>query len=155
MQSLGREQLEHLTRQWQDLLGLTDWTIRLELVNFTRPHQSGDIKVDPVHKSALLLLSRTPFRDEEETIVHELVHVVLWPLDTVAMDLVEVTGPSGSPAREFAQSSVFRALEPVTEQLARALLAARGHRGQPVWDTLRADAAARVQGGLAGLHDVP
>ncbi|GGS06970.1 hypothetical protein GCM10008960_36590 [Deinococcus sedimenti] len=143
-ESLGREQLEALVRQWQGLLGLSDWTIRLDLVTFKRPWQSGDIKVDPVHKAALLLLSETPFRDEEETIVHELVHVVLWPLDTAAMDLTEAVGPADSPAREFARSTVFRALEPVTEQLTRALLSARGRPSQPAWRALEAEAAPRL-----------
>lgn len=136
---------EELVRTWQTLLGLGDWTIRLERVKFRRPWQSGDVKVDPVHRSALLLLADEPFRDEEETIVHELVHVVLWPLDMVAMDLTEVTGPEGSAAREFARSAVFRALEPVTEQLTRALLAARGHRARPVWEALEAEAAGRAE----------
>jgi len=144
-ESLGREKLEALIGQWQTLLGLEHWTVRLELVKFNRPWQSGDVKVDPVHKTALLLLSNTPFRDEEETIVHELVHVVLWLLDTAAMDLVEVVGPEGSAAREFARSTVFRALEPVTEQLTRALLKARGHHGLPVWDVLESEAAQRIE----------
>lgn len=143
-ESLGREQLEALVRQWQGLLGLSDWTIRLDLMTFKRPWLSGDIKVDPVHKTALLLLSETPFRDEEETIVHELVHVVLWPLDTAAMDLTEAVGPADSPAREFARSTVFRALEPVTEQLTRALLSARGRPSQPAWRALEAEAAPRL-----------
>jgi len=155
METLGRERLEALVKDWQRLLDLEHWTIRLELIRFNRPFQSGDIKVDPVHKTALLLLSQTPFRDEEETIVHELVHVVLWPLDTAAMDLVEVVGPVDSPAREFAQSTVFRVLEPVTEQLTRALLKARGHQGQPVWQVLENEAADRVQGGLGARQDSP
>ncbi len=145
--SLGREKLEELVRTWQALLGLNEWTVRLELVRFKRPWQSGDVKVDPVHRTALLLLSEEPFRDEEETIVHELVHVVLWPLDTAAMDLAEVTGPEGSAMREFARSTVFRALEPVTEQLTRALLRARGHAARPVWDVLEAEAAERAEFG--------
>ena len=108
---------------------MADWTVRLGLVKFKRPFQSDDVKVDPVHKTAFLLLSDTPFRNEEKTIVHELMHVILWPLDMAAMDLVEAVGPDGSPAREFARSAVFRALEPVTEQLAAALLRAPGCTG--------------------------
>lgn len=142
---LGQAKLEELVCGWQKLLGLDEWTIRLEVVRFKRSWQSGDVKVDPVHRSALLLLSAEPFRDEEETIVHELVHVVLWPLDTAAMDLTEVTGPEGSAAREFARAAVFRALEPVAEQLARALLRVRGHQTRPVWDVLEAEAAERAE----------
>lgn len=81
---------------------------------------------------------------EEETIVHELVHVVLWPLDIAAMDLTEAVGPAASPARDFARSTVFRALEPVTEQLTRALLSASGRQSQPAWRALEAEAAQRL-----------
>ena len=149
LESLGQIELESLVQRWQALLGLSDWVIRLELVKFKRPFQSGDIKVDPVHKTALLLLSDTPFRNKEETIVHELVHVVLWPLDMAAMDLVEAVGPDGSPAREFARSAVFRALEPVAEQLAAALLRAQGHRGVPVWTVLEQEATERADGSFS------
>ncbi len=144
--SLGQEKLETLMREWQALLGLGEWTLRLELVKFKRPWQSGDVKIDPVHKAALLLLTETPFRDEEETLVHELVHVVLWPLDTAAMDLTEALGPDESPAREFARSTVFRALEPVTEQLALAFLRTRGHQSAPAWTVLEHEAAERADG---------
>jgi len=143
--SLGIEKLTQLARHWQVILGLSDWTIRVELVEFSRPWQSGDIKVDAVSRSALLLLARSPFRDEEETLVHELVHLVLWPLDLVTMDLVEVVGPEASAAREFAQSAVFRALEPVTEQLAQGLLKAQGKSRHPAWDALEAEAANRLR----------
>lgn len=118
LKSLGQTELEAVVRRWQGVLGLADWTVRLRLVKVKRPFQSGDIKVDSVHKTALLLLSDTPFQNEEKTIVHEPVHVILWPLDMATMDLVEAVGPDSLPAREFARSAVFRALEPVTEQLA-------------------------------------
>lgn len=155
LQSLGQIGLEAVLRHWQSVMGLTEWTIRLELVKFKRAFQSGDVKINPVHKTALLLLSDAPFRDEEETIVHELVHVVLWPLDMAAMDLVETVGPDGSSAREFARSAVFRALEPVAEQLTVALLRAKGHHGKPVWTVLEQEAAERTHGSFGGLLPSP
>ena len=73
--------------------------------------------------------------------MHELVHVVLWPLDMAAMDLVEAIGSDGSPAREFARSAVFRALEPERSNW-RWLCS--GHRGLPVWTVLEQEAAQRA-----------
>lgn len=143
--SADLEQWSELTQYWQTILGLADWTLRVELVTFKRPWQSGDIKVDAVSKTALLLLSSNSFRDPEETIVHELVHLVLWPLDLVASDLIEVSGPEGSPGRDFAQSAFFRALEPVTEQLALSLLRAHGKKRPIAWKALEAEAQDRLQ----------
>ncbi len=81
-------------------------------MRFRHPWLSGDIKVDPVRRAALLLLADATFRDEEETTLHELVHLVLWPLDTTAMDLVEVLGPEDRPARDFARWNLFRSSSP-------------------------------------------
>jgi len=100
-ESVGVEALAQLLEQWKPVLGLSDWSIRVELVDFAREWQSGDVKVDMVEKSALVLMSRRPFRDEERVLVHELVHIVLWPLDQVAMDLAG-TAATGSREREMA-----------------------------------------------------
>ena len=55
----------------------------MEFVDFTRKdyRQSGDIKVNPKKKTAILFLTKDPFLDEEEVIVHELMHLLLWDLD--------------------------------------------------------------------------
>jgi len=84
---MGKEALERLVLRWQPVLGLQERTIRVELVEFDREWQSGDLKIDDVSKTALVLLSKHPFRDEEQVLLHELLHVVLWPLDRAAMDL--------------------------------------------------------------------
>lgn len=41
---IGKEALEQLMRHWQPVLGLQEWTIRVELVDFAREWQSGDVK---------------------------------------------------------------------------------------------------------------
>ncbi|MDT3683315.1 MAG: hypothetical protein ROY82_12680 [Truepera sp.] len=81
--------------------------------------------MDIVEKSAPVMMTRRPFRDEERVWLHELGHVVLWPLDQVAMDLAG-TAASGSRERELAGAAVFRALEPVTGRVTAALFRAAG-----------------------------
>ncbi|HEX7002653.1 MAG TPA: hypothetical protein VF168_00490 [Trueperaceae bacterium] len=142
-ESMGRDALEHLVEKWKPVLGLSEWAIRVELVDFSREWQSGDVKVDEVEKSALVLMSRRPFRDEEQVLLHELVHVVLWPLDRAAMDLVE-TAPQNSRERELGEAMIFRALEPVTEQLTAALLRASGVGVRPAWAALEEEAKPRL-----------
>lgn len=125
------------------MLGLQEWTIRVELVDFVRDWQSGDVKVDDVAKAALVLMTRRPFRNEEQVLLHELLHVVLWPVDRAAIDLAEAA-PEGSRERELGETMVFRALEPVTEQLTVALLKAAGKPTEPAWWALEREAVERL-----------
>ena len=72
-------------KKWQSKLLLDKWDLSLKIVEFRRKDgfkQSGDIKVDLKNKKAVLLLTGEPFRDEQEVIVHELVHLLLWNYDT-------------------------------------------------------------------------
>ncbi|HEX7022422.1 MAG TPA: hypothetical protein VF171_06155 [Trueperaceae bacterium] len=147
--STSKEALEMLAEQWKPLLGLGEWTVRVDLVDFTRSWQQGDVKVDPVAKEALILMARTPFRNEEQTLLHELVHVVLWPLDQACMDLAEGVGEPGSREQELAKSMVFRALEPVTEQVTQALLRASGRQVHHAWRMLEEEAEPRRKQPLA------
>lgn len=143
-ESIGKEALERLVQRWQPVLGLQEWTIRVELVDFAREWQSGDVKVDDVSKTALVLMSRRPFRNEEQVLLHELLHVVLWPLDRATMDLAEAA-PEGSRERELGENLVFRALEPATEQLTVALLKAAGKTVEPAWWALEREAEERLK----------
>lgn len=80
---LSPDKLNILLHKWQKDLMLNDWKLSLKFVNFKRKdyRQSGDIKVNPKKKTAILLMTRDPFLDEEEVMVHELMHLLLWDLD--------------------------------------------------------------------------
>jgi len=75
--------LNNLLRKWQKRLLLNKWKINIEIVEFTRKdfRQSGDIKVYPRKRSAVVLLTKDPYFDEEEVLVHELIHLLLWDFD--------------------------------------------------------------------------
>lgn len=80
---LTKEQLEDLLAGWQKRLLLDDWGLKIKIVEFTRKDfkQSGDLEVDYKNKKAVVLVTADPFRNEESTIVHELVHLLLWDYD--------------------------------------------------------------------------
>jgi len=80
---LSEKKLKNLLVIWQKKLKLDDWSIDLRIIEFNRKdyRQSGDIKVYPRKKQALILLTDSPFRDEEKVLVHELVHLLLWDFD--------------------------------------------------------------------------
>ena len=80
---LNLKELNNLLKKWQKNLLLDKWKLSLEIVDFKRKDykQSGDIKVDLKNKSAIVLLTKNPFLNEEEVLVHELMHLVLWDFD--------------------------------------------------------------------------
>ena len=62
----------------------------------------------------------------EEVIVHELIHLKMYPLDQVTESLITSHFEEGTPAWDFAYSQFFTALEITVEELAKCLLAAFG-----------------------------
>ncbi len=87
---LSLQELNTLLKKWQKNLLLDGWKLSLEIVDFKRKdfRQSGDIKVYPRKKSAIILLTDNPYLDEEETIVHELMHLILWDFDIFCEKIV-------------------------------------------------------------------
>ncbi len=88
-EGLGEGRLREIMTKWQGILGFSDWDLKLEMVDFRRERQSGDIKIDEPNQQALVLMAREPFREDEElTLVHELVHLRLWKLDQMIEELI-------------------------------------------------------------------
>lgn len=87
---LNLKELNSLLKKWQKNLLLNNWKLSLEIVDFKRKDykQSGDIKVDLKKKSAIVLLTNKPFLNEEEVLVHELVHLILWDFDIFCEKIV-------------------------------------------------------------------
>jgi len=114
--------------RWQPILRLADWDIDLRLVTGSW-RKSGDVKVDLDDRKAVLLVNTEPRSENlEETIVHELVHLRLYALDQMLVELLDaVFGTDAEePRRAFAEGRFMTLLESTTEDLAKALLAASG-----------------------------
>jgi len=76
----SRSFLNKILVKWQKKLQMTDWKLDLQIVDFKRVdyRQSGDFIANPKKKTASILMTWNPFRgDEEYTLVHELIHVLL------------------------------------------------------------------------------
>ena len=58
----------------------------------------------------------------EEVIVHELMHLKMYPLDQVTESLITNTFEGNSPASRFAYQQFFTALEQTVEELAKCFL---------------------------------
>ena len=58
----------------------------------------------------------------EEVIIHELMHLKMYPLDQVTESLILSTFPEESPAQDFAYRQFYTTLEQTVEELAKCFL---------------------------------
>lgn len=130
---MEREQLIQCFEKWCRKLRITPvWDVRLELVEDGKFQKTGDFKIDcDDHKAILLLNVRNPKQENlEEVIVHELMHLKMYPLDQVTEGLIGSTFPEESPARDFAYYQFFGALEQTVEELTKCFLLEFGDNKQ-------------------------
>ncbi len=122
---MTRAELTALFERWSKKLRLTPaWDVKLELVEDAGWPKTGDFKLDCDDRKAILLLNVGNPKQEnlEEVLVHELMHIKLYPLDQVTEALIVSHYPEGSPARDFAYRQFFCALEQTVEELAKCFL---------------------------------
>lgn len=101
-----------------------EWDIRLEFVEDEDWKKTGDFKIDPTDKKAILMLNASNPKDEniEETIVHELMHIKMYPLDQVCESMIINMFEEGSKGQNFAYQTFFETLEVTVEELAKCFL---------------------------------
>lgn len=123
--SMNRAHIQALFEKWcQKLRVVPAWDIRLEFVEDPDWRKTGDFKVDCDDKKAVLMLNAANPKQEnlEEVIVHELLHLKLYPLDQMTEALIVSSFEEGTPAWEFAYRQFFTALEQTVEELAKCYL---------------------------------
>ena len=121
----NKEKLSALFEKYIRKLRITPaWDVKLELVDDPEWRKTGDFKIDCDDRKAILLLNAANPKQEnpEEVIVHELMHIKLYPLDQVTESLIAGCFEEGSPASEFAYRQFFTALEQTVEELAKCFL---------------------------------
>lgn len=122
---MDREKIQSLFEKWCKKLRLTpDWDIKLELVNDKNWTKTGDFKIDCTDKKAILLLNEENPKQEnlEEVIVHELMHLKMYPLDQVTEGLILSIFEENTPACNFAYRGFFETLEQTVEELTKCFL---------------------------------
>ncbi len=100
------------------------WDIKLELVEDISWSKTGDIKIDYDDRKAILMLNVNNPKHEnlEEVIVHELIHLKMYPLDQVTESLIQNSFEEGSIASNFAYQQFFIALEQTVEEITKCFL---------------------------------
>ena len=122
---MDRESITRLFEKYIRKLRITPvWDVKLELVEDPEWRKTGDFKIDCDDRKAVLLLNAANPRQEnlEEVIVHELMHIKMYPLDQVTESLISNSFEEGSAASGFAYQQFFTALEQTVEELAKCFL---------------------------------
>lgn len=78
---LSIKELRILTNKWQRRLEMTNWKIDIKKVGFENKNnyrKSGDFIANPPKKEATILMTKNPWRgDEEYTLMHEMLHILI------------------------------------------------------------------------------
>ena len=126
---MDKAQLNALFEKWTEILRLkNNWDVKLELVEDPGFRKTGDFHVDCDDRKAVLLLNVLSPKQEnlEEVIVHELLHLKLYPLDQLTEGLIEGHYEEGTPAHEVIYSQFMTMLEQTVEELTKCNLGAFG-----------------------------
>ena len=122
---MDKEKASELFEKYIRKLRITPaWDVRLEFVEDPAWKKTGDFKIDCDDRKAVLLLNAASPKQEniEEVIVHELMHIKMYPLDQVTESLIVNCFEENSAAEKFAYQQFFTALEQTVEELAKCFL---------------------------------
>ena len=122
---MDRESVTALFEKYIRKLRITPvWDVRLEFVEDPAWPKTGDFRIDCDDRKAILLLNAASPRQEniEEVIVHELMHIKMYPLDQVTESLIRNCFEAGSAASAFAYQQFFTALEQTVEEMTKCFL---------------------------------
>ena len=122
---MERSEITALFEKYIEKLRITPaWDVRLELVEDPTWRKTGDFKIDCDDRKAILMLNVVNPTQEniEEVIIHELMHIKMYPLDQVTESLITNCFEEGSVASKCAYQQFFTALEQTVEELAKCFL---------------------------------
>lgn len=101
-----------------------NWDIKLELVNDDSLKKTGDFKIDPDDKKAILMINARNPRNEniEEVIIHELLHLKLYPLDQLTETLIDSHYQVNTNEYNAIYNQFMTMLEVTVEELTKCFL---------------------------------
>ena len=122
---MDQSKLTELFEKYCKKLRITPaWDVQLRLVDDESWSKTGDIKIDCDDRKAILLLNAVNPKQEnlEEVIVHELMHLKMYPLDQVTESLIASQFEEESASSNFAYRQFFLTLEQTVEELTKCFL---------------------------------
>lgn len=112
----------HSLKKWKSRVGFARWRIGVRTKAFHRADgypQDGDFTANYHAQRATIFLGTEPRHSIEEIVIHELVHIILLPLDQKTISAIRFL-PKSKQRREG--DSFFGALETVVDQITKGLL---------------------------------
>lgn len=122
---IDKAKTELLFEKWINKLRLTpEWDIRLDWIEDSNWGKTGDFKVDCTDRKAIILLNGVAPKQEnlEEVLVHELLHLKLYPLDQFTETLIQSSFEEQSCGYRLAYHNFFEMLEQTVEELTKCFL---------------------------------
>ena len=122
---MEREKIRELFERYCKKLRITpQWDIQLQLIDDPQWNKTGDFKIDCDDRKAVLMINVLNPKNQnlEEVIIHELMHIKLYPLDQVTESLIISNFEEGTPGYEFAYTQFMTSLEQTVEELAKCFL---------------------------------
>lgn len=113
--------VQAILNKWQKILRPQDWDIALEIVT-TEWRKSGDVKIDLNDKQAILLINSKPKCENlHELVIHELLHIKLWGMDQMIVDLMNIVyGKEMDSKKDFAETQFMTLLESTVHDLTKS-----------------------------------
>jgi len=115
-------ELKKLMVFWQKKLYMADWKFDLKIVDFKKDNgyrQSGHFFANSKKKIATILMTWDPWRgDEEYTLVHEMIHVLLYDFDKFSENKIKMLSKNNTKIIDIH----IEKLEEVVHHLTRAIL---------------------------------
>lgn len=122
---MDKEAITELFDKYIKKLRITPaWDVRLSFVEDPTWRKTGDIRIDCDDRKAIVYLNVAAPKQEnpEEVVLHELMHLKMYPLDQVTESLIESAFEEGSEASDFAYRQFFTTLEQTVEELTKCFL---------------------------------
>lgn len=122
---MTREEIKIVFEKWCKKLRIVpDWDVKLEWIEDKEWRKTGDIKIDCTDKKAIVLLNAANPKQEnmEEVVVHELLHLKLYPLDQFTEGMIRSNFEENTPGYNLAYMGFFETLEQTVEEMAKCFL---------------------------------
>ncbi len=120
-----RKSASESIKKWKNRLGFSEWKIDVKIVTFNRADgypQQGDFRTSHSKNKATILVGIVLKSSVEEIVVHELVHLMLWPIDQKTIAIIKKLPRA---KQKKAEGDFLGKLEKVVAQITKSFLRGR------------------------------
>lgn len=136
--NIDKKTIENYLAKWQMILRLQDWDVKVQIVETTW-RKSADIKINENLRIAILLINKNPVcQNLEDLVLHELLHLKLWPMDQMIESLLIGTfgNNDDDPKYNFAYGQFMNVLESTVADLTKSFLGQNGDQTEINFDAV-------------------